>query len=282
MVMQQLTLPHRTSYNFGVGIDRFTGTALNLAVEPTISTPAGGGANQSFQVTRVSSTKDLQQQLGIDAEASYGCGSFGLGVSARFGFAEHSEVHSSSLFMAVTATAQLAEVTIDECVLRPAAAQLTDNPDAFAQRYGDMFARSCRRGGLFVGILRIETFDSAEATSIEAELEGSYGLFSAEVSVKFQKVMEEHQVNIYCSLYAEGGPALQLHDPKNAGELLTQANTWLAAMQADPDRYSVPYEWVLAPITIADGPLPLNAAERDNAQTSGPSCRTSSTCSTGT
>jgi len=40
---------------------------------------------QSLEVARVLSTQDLQEQLGIDV-ASYGCATFGAGISGRFDF----------------------------------------------------------------------------------------------------------------------------------------------------------------------------------------------------
>jgi hypothetical protein len=143
---------------------------------------------------------------------------------------------------------------------------VTDRTDVFAGRYGDMFARACKRGGLFVGLMRVETFDEAQANSIETELRGSYGAFSADVAVNFSEVTQDHRASVYCTVYAEGGPAVQLHDPTNPAELLALANAWLTAMHDDPVHNSVPYQWTLSPISIAEGPLPLNAAEYQRAQ----------------
>ncbi len=266
MALQQITVPHLDTYNFGVGVDRLSGSAMNLVVNPTPSPPVASGANQGFEVSRITSTSDLQQKLGIDADASYGCAAFGTGVSARFGFARESQVHSASLFMAVTADLHLADLSITDCKLTDAAASAADRPDIFSQRYGDMFARACRRGGLFVGLIRVETFDESEATSIEAELHGSYGAFDASVAARFKDVTSQHHVNVYCKLYAEGGPPLQLTDPGNPELLLQAANTWMTALQTDPDRYSRPYVWTLAPTSIAEGPLPLNQAQIQQAQ----------------
>jgi hypothetical protein len=266
MALQQITVPHLDTYNFGVGVDRLSGSALNLVVNPTPSPPVTGGSIQGFQVSRITSTSDLQSKLGIDADASYGCATFGAGVSARFAFAKEAAVHSASLFLAVTCDLHLADVSITECTLTSAAAAVADRPDVFGLRYGDMFARACRTGGLFVGLIRVETFDESEATRIEGALQGSYGAFSADVQASFKEVVSRHQVNVYCQLYAEGGPPLQVADPGDPGLLLQAANAWMAAMQADPGRYSRPYEWTLAPTVIAEGPLPLNAAQLQQAQ----------------
>jgi hypothetical protein len=266
MALQQITVPHLGTYDFGVGIDRLSGSALNLVVSPTQSQPVFGGSIQGFQVSRITSTRDLQTKLGIDADASYGCAAFGAGVSARFAFARDAAVHSASLFMAITCDLHLADISITECTLTDAAAAVADRPDVFGLRYGDMFARACQSGGLFVGLIQVETFDESEATRIEGALQGSYGAFSAELQTSFKQVIQQQQVNVYCQVYAEGGPPLQITDPADPSLLLQAANNWIATIQSDPEKYARPYEWTLAPTVIAEGPLPLNAAQLQQAQ----------------
>ncbi|SPE26908.1 conserved hypothetical protein [Acidobacteriia bacterium SbA2] len=267
MPLQEIRLPHLDTYNFGVGVDRLSGTAMNQVVNPTPSAPLmAAGASQSFEVARISSTQDLQQKLGIDVSASYGCASFGAGVSGRFQFAQDSQVHSASLFMSVTASVHLADLSIADCVLTSSASAVADRPDIFTDRYGNMFLRACKRGGLFVGLLRVETFDETEATSIEAELRGSYGMFSADASTKFSKATSDHNASMYCTIYKEGGPAVVINDPTDPKQFLDAANAWITAMYAESDKYAEPYEWTLSPITIAEGPMPLNTADIQHAQ----------------
>jgi hypothetical protein len=101
---------------------------------------------------------------------------------------QNSGVHSSSLFMTVSATVRQADLSIDHSVLTPETAEISDDLPTFTARYGDMFCRACTRGGMFVGVMRIATYSDGDANSIELELKGSYGLFSAEAAVKFAKV----------------------------------------------------------------------------------------------
>ena len=175
-------------------------------------------------------------------------------------------MHSESLFLTITASVHLADLSIADVVLTTAAAQHVDRQDIFDARYGNMFARACQRGGLFVGLMSIETFADTEATKIESELRGSYGMFSADAKVNFSKVTSDHNASVYCTLYTEGGPALQLHDPNDPKELLELANTWMQAMSDNPDKYSTPYQWTLSPISIAEGPMPLNQADIEHVQ----------------
>lgn len=267
MAVEELIVPHLPTYNYGVGIERLSGAAKNLVVNQTQKPPVDHrGDVQFFNALRLTSTNDLEQNLGIDVGVSYGCAAFGAGVSDRFSFAKESQVHSSTLFMAITATIHVADQSIDESTLTPAASQVVDHPDIFAERYGDMFARACKRGGLFVGLMRVETFDEKEASDIENQLKGAYGAFAADAQVKFKQVISQHNVNVYCTVYSEGGPAVQIKDPTDPTELLALADSWLKALHDDPDTNSVAYEWTLSPVIIAEGPLPLNEAQIENAQ----------------
>lgn len=267
MAIGSIRLPHVPGMDFGVGVDRLSGTPMNQVVGANPSPPLmAGGSTQSFEVSRVHSTRDLQESLGIDIEASYGCASFGAGASARFSYVKESEVHTSSLFMTVTATVHHADLSIDNPVLTEPAGQVVDRVEVFTGRYGDMFCRTQKRGGLFVGLMRIETRSSTDATSIEADLQGSYGLFSAEAKFRFRNTMEKYDASCYCSVYAEGGPSIRIDDPTDPTQLLDGANRWKDQMYADPDRYSVPYMWTLAATTIAEGPEPLNAAQIQQCQ----------------
>jgi hypothetical protein len=97
-------------------------------------------------------------------------------------------------------------------------------------------------------------------------LRGSYGLFSASASAKFKAVTEKHNARVYCTVYAEGGPEIQISDPADPAELLELANTWMREMHDDPDKNARPYEWTAAPVTIAEGPLAPNSADLEHAQ----------------
>lgn len=88
--------------------------------------------------------------------------------------------------MTVTASVHLADLSIDVSRLTEEAARVVTQPKIFAARYGNMFCRACKRGGMFVGMLRVETNSERDAGTIETELSGSYGLFSAEAKMKFR------------------------------------------------------------------------------------------------
>src|SRR6185503_6445007 len=93
MAIHQLTVPYTPGYDFGVGVDLASGSPMGKVVggEATEVAQAGGAA-VDIRIQRIETTSDLEKVLGVDAEASYGCGAFGAGVSARFSFAKNSKI----------------------------------------------------------------------------------------------------------------------------------------------------------------------------------------------
>lgn len=268
MPIGQITTPYRPGYDYGVGADLASGSPMNTVVEPNADTVAdAGGATVGFEISRIHTTSELESKLGINVEASYGCGSFGAGISGRFNFARDAKIQSSSLFMAITANVELAFNSIDRPALTAESAEVANRSDVFSARYGNMFVRGIGRGGLFIAVMRIDTSTSDESQSISAELEGSYGLFSAEASVKLDRIQRDYRSEIAIKVYREGGPIdLAIDNINDPSELLAMLRKWLTAFQENPAANAKPYYVTLAPTTIANGPIPPNQIELQHAQ----------------
>jgi|GEM_PF-5524880 len=267
--LHDATKPYGVGDNVGLGFDLNSGDLMNTVVQGTLSTPVGaGGAITSFEVARILTTSDLETQLGVDAEASYGLASFGAGISARFSFSKRMKVQTSSLFMAVRAQVSLPTQSLDNVSLIPdTSALLVGNADQFAAHYGNMFIRNLIRGGLFVGVLRVDTSTTDQSNEIAGQLSGSYGLFSADVETKFQQVSQNFQASIFIDEYSEGGPInLAIDNPGDPLQLIANVKAFLQSFQNSPDAVAVPYTVSLAPISLANGPLPPNAADVQHAQ----------------
>ncbi len=267
MALSQVEVPYKKGYDFGVGADLASGSPMGKVVGSAYSgVESALGATTKFEIVRIHSTAELETKLGIDVEASYGSGAF-AGASARFDYAKSSKIQSSSLFMAITANVELAFNSIDEPTLTPEAAQLVNRPDAFASRYGNMFVRGVGRGGLFVGVIQIDTSSSEDSESIDAELKGSYGLYSASAKVKFEELQKKYHSEIRISVYHEGGPIdLSMKDLTDPAQLYEMLQQWLKSFQDHPEQNARPYYVTLAPIAVANGPIPPNAADVQHAQ----------------
>lgn len=268
MAIGQVTVPYVPGYAFGVGADFATGSPMGkVVIGPESPVERAGGATVKFEVNRIQSTEQLEQALGIDAEASYGTGSFGTNVSARLSYAKKAKIQSSSLFMLVTTHVDLAFLSIDNPILSEDAKRLVSSPGDFKARYGNAFVRGIGRGGLFVGSMRIETESSDQSEEISAELKGSYGLFTADIQANFSNIQEKFRASTFIDMYHEGGPVdLKMTNLTDPLQLLDNANRFLTSFDTDADKAAVPYFVTLAPIAIAKGPVPPDAAKLEHAQ----------------
>jgi hypothetical protein len=268
MALTQIQVPHQASLDFGIGVDSNTTSPMNKVVQGEISGVIGADAAKAgFNISQIQTTRELETALKIDVSASYGSVAFGAGVADRFSFATSSKIQNSSLFMAITATVDLATHSIDEPVLTAAAAAMVDNPQNFNMRFGDMFVRGIGRGGLFVAVLKIETSDEQSTKDISNKLSGSYGAFSADAEMKFSEVQRDFKCDIQVKVYHEGGPVdLIMDNIQDPHQLFGMLKVWFKSFADDPDKAAVPYFAILAPTVIANGPLPPNAAETEHAQ----------------
>lgn len=224
------------------------------------------GATVGFNISRIQSTHELEEKLNIEAKASYSAGPF-ANVSGRFDFAKSSKIQSSSLYFAITANVLLGQTSIDDPQLTPAAAALVDNPQMFQTRFGDMFVRGVDRGGMFVAVMKLDTSNEEESESISSELSGAYGLFSASAKQKLEKIQKDTHSELSISVYHEGGPiGLVMSSLDDPMQFYNMFQMWLKSFVDDPNGMAVPYAATLAPIAIANGPLPPNAADAEHAR----------------
>lgn len=267
MSLAQVTVPFEGSFDFGIGLDSTNASPMGKAVQGAVTRVSDAGAGSVlFQILRIEDTHELEQKLGIDAKASYSAGPF-ANISGRASFAQSVKINESSLFMAISAVIVLGHESINDPQLSPAAAALVDNPETFHVRFGDMFVRGIDRGGLFLAVMQMDTDSKETSKSISSQLSGAYGLFSADAQQKFDEVQKDFHSDLTISVYHEGGPiglvVQKLGDPV---EFFTMLQTWLKSFVDDPNGMSVPYAATLAPIAIANGPLPLNAADAEHAE----------------
>jgi hypothetical protein len=268
MPLVQVQVPHQAGLDFGIGVDSNTTSPMNKVVEGEITGVIGADAAKAgFDISRIQTTHELETALEIDVSAGFGSVAFGAGVADRFSFAKSAKIQNSSLFMRIKAKVVLATHSIDEPALTARAAAMVDNPQNFHARFGDMFVRGIGRGGLFVAALKIETSDEQSMKEISNRLSGSYGAFSADVDVTIKKIQEDFQSDISVFVYHEGGPVeLVVNDIGDPAQLFGLLRTWFKSFADQPDQAAVPYFAFLAPTVIANGPLPLNAAEAEHAQ----------------
>ncbi|MER8580641.1 hypothetical protein NKG95_18325 [Mesorhizobium sp. M1423] len=265
-MLTQVTVPYSPGYDYGKGVDLATGSPMGHVVDGAFSgVDDAMGSISSFDIRRIHTTAELEKSLSINVEASGGCGCFS--ASGRFDFAQSSKIQSSSLFLLISAKVTLPFHGIDEPKLSGSAAAISSNPELFQSRYGNMFVNGVGRGGMFLAVLQMDTASSEEAQAVSMELSGSYGLFSADAKMKMESMQRHFHEDVRTTVYHEGGPInLIMGDVTDPSQMYGLLQQWLNAFQTDPNANAVPYFVTLAPISIADGPIPPNAAQVRQAQ----------------
>ncbi len=259
--MDQVKVPYREGFEYGMGVQRARANPLGKGVEGEITKvhDAGGGAG-TFTLSQVKTTEEVETHLGISAEASGGVGLFSF--DARFNFCKDCKVQSSSIVLILSASEKQGFCQIDEPLLTSDAAALTEKGklQLFSERYGDCFVRGMHTGGQFFGVIRIDTQSEESRQRISASLSGSYGTFSGKASVDMTEQCKKEKASIYTNYYYEGGRVTKR--PMTPAELLEAHAEWAATVISMP----TPYQVTLCPYVIARGPEPPNAIDLEHQQ----------------
>ncbi|MBV9509768.1 MAG: PASTA domain-containing protein [Caulobacteraceae bacterium] len=248
------TVSYRPGLDYGVGVDTPSGNAANVAVTGSPSTiPLAAGETLNYTMTQVSTEEDLQTALGISASASGGVGLFS--ASARMDYAKSCAVNSSSVFAMVSIQVTEAFQMIKAPGIDPAAASVlaNGNESRFRQQYGDMFVRGLQTGGVFFGMIEIETKDETDKQSLSIAVSGSYAAFSAsgQFSQSFTDAVKNRGVKVTCHI--EGG-TLPNPLPTNVDTLMQAAGQWAPSVA----QKAVPYSALLDSYSILPLPNPPN------------------------
>jgi hypothetical protein len=252
--MENVEVPYQDGHAFGIGVKSATGGRRGLGVVGSVSQiPGASGGSGGFQWTSIQTTSDMEDQLGISADASGGVGLFS--ASDRFNFAKNSKIQQTSIAVLLHCTRQFGFQQIDDPALSPSSAQLVSQGqlDLFADRFGDCFVVGLRTGGQFFGILRIDTKNEESRQTVENSLSGSYGPFSADVQVKVSDAMKSTQSQAYVNFYYEGGE-VKMVKVTTPDDLFTAAQQWSDSVASQPK----PYAALLLPYVVANGPQPPN------------------------
>ncbi len=267
MPLSQVVIPYNESLDFGIGLCSTNASAMGKVVQGEISGVSHAlGASARFEISRILSTHELEEKLNIDAKASYSAGPF-ANISGRGSFARSCKICSTSLHFCISSAVVLGQEFIDDPQLTAPAAALVDNSEMFHTRFGDMFVRGMTRGGLFLANMQLDTRGEDESKDITSSLSGAYDLFSGDAKEKFSKVVKDTHSGLTIRVYHEGGPVgLIMNALDDPLQFLAMFEKWMKSFVDEPDKMAVPFAAVLAPIEIANGPLPPNAADAEHAR----------------
>jgi hypothetical protein len=257
--MPEESVPYRNGMDYGVGIDTPSGASRNVAVlgDPTEISNAPGSI-VTYSLHQVSSEEDMQSQLGISAEAGGGVGLFS--ASARLNFSKDCSYHSNAVFALVQVSVQLAFSSIRAPTPNQTAIAIAQEGDSerFQREFGDMFVRGLSRGGVFFGMVSIQTTSKDDQEKLGIAVSGAYGPFSASGSFSsaFHDAIQNRSLDI--KVYQEGGAITS--QPTSLEQLETIASTWASTVEAK----AVAYGALLDSYTILDLPNPPNYIDLEN------------------
>jgi N-acetylneuraminic acid mutarotase len=247
--MPSITVPYRDGYDYGVGVDTPSSDVRNVAVTGNKSEiPDAGGSIVTFDMREVSTVSELNDVMGISASANGGVGLFS--ASARFNFSKNRQVNDSSVFLIVTVQVTDPFRQIKAPGISDTATTLLTNGQTqkFQDEFGDMFVRGLVTGGMFFGVIEVQTHESDERTKVSASLKASYGAFSADGSFddNFHQTLKSHQTTVRC--YIEGGKTTPI--PTQVDTMISFATQWPDTVKSN----AVPYSAILDTYSIL--PLP--------------------------
>jgi hypothetical protein len=261
VVFKQEQVPMRDGYDIGIGVSMASGSPMALGAVGAVTPPQiGTGGSGSFVFRRIETTTELETELGVEADVSAGIGLFS--GSASFDFAKRCRVQTTSLTVLVSAVERFAFQQMDSPSLSDAASGLFKKGKPLDEKFGEYFVRGIRTGGRFFGVVRIDTNSVESKMTLNAALEGSYGLFvSAEVRAHISEAMRNAEARAEAFILNDGGRITTRPHSGDPVELTNQLyramDEWSASVRAEPTAYMV----TLAPYVIALGPTPPNVAE---------------------
>ena len=101
--MENAFVPYQFGYDYGIGVKSATGGRMQHGAKGTPSQVQGAsGGSGSFQMLQFRQTSDLEDHLGISADASGGVGLFS--ASDRFSFSRDCKIQTNSIALLLTCT----------------------------------------------------------------------------------------------------------------------------------------------------------------------------------
>ncbi len=251
------TVVYQLGYDYLVGVNTPGGDARNVAATGTPTTiQNAGGDTISFSMTQVNTMVDIETSLGIDAQASGGCGLFS--ASARMDYAKKCNINSSSVFLIVSVQVTQAFTSVKTLGIDPTAAALIANGKTaqFQEQYGDKFVRGLQTGGQFFGVIEIATENETDKEKVQVDVSGSYATISGSGSVQsdFSKTIANHNTHVQC--YYEGGDSSILV-PTAVDTMIARATGFPRELQG----HGVPYLALLDDYSVLPLPNPPTFAD---------------------
>lgn len=252
--------------DFGRGYDSFTDESSGACINYTGLAYDEDRTETSiqeniFKFELVESKYDLAKKLGVTASASLKSGFSRGSVSASY--VEEQKLSQYSVYILVSAEVLTPPQRVVNETLDPYFVDLAaTNPNVFREKCGNEFVATIHRGGLFYGLLRLDTEDSSSYNEIKASLRAKVGIFkgAADLERRILEVTQKKSFHIF--VHQIGGESKA--NPTSIEELVERVQSFPieVSQRRSPLRVvTVPYTQLR---NYPIGPRPLDTAFQES------------------
>lgn len=234
-----------TSMMFGHGYDSFkddsSGKCVIVPATEYDETRTPNTIQEStFKLELIESKYDLAKKLGVTATASLKSG-FSKG-SATVNYVNEQSLNQYSIYILVSAEILTPlERAKDEQFDSDYIDLARSNPKAFRTKCGNEYVAAIQRGGVFYGLLKLDTEDSASYIRTKASLRAKVGTFKAAVDLEQSISEATSHKSLQIFAFQIGGESQPY--PTNVTELINRVKNFPAEVASRP----VPLRSITAP-----------------------------------
>jgi len=201
-------IPWFDQFYIGRGLNVASGEVVaNVAIDYEPLEAQSTGQRTTLRLISVSSSRELLDNLGLDASASYLAKDWG--ISGEFELIKAREINNYYIYALIKVMVTNPAKIIRNPRLKPDALDLFINHgwDAFVKTYGQEYVEGLVEGGSYYALIEIQTTKQKDQIDIRSKLSGNYGAFKAstEFKIALQDILSNTAHNIYVSQSGGGG-----------------------------------------------------------------------------
>jgi hypothetical protein len=216
----------------GVNVDLKTSHGFAVDGEFTLTLPTAAGVTVVYTLTVVRTADDLMKTLSVSANVSY-AGIFSASASADFN--SMSSFSKYSTFVVAKCVVSLPSQTISRPSINPKVIEQAKNMtrDEFAQQYGTEFLAGITTGGVYYGVIEIESTSQKQQDDIAVAVSGSGWGVSTDTKISTSIATASQKATTRVFAIRRGGAAT-IVNPKAPDEIIRQAIEFGEHAEAHP------------------------------------------------
>ena len=249
---QSLEVPAPPEAVLGHGFDSLSGLTRGACVDRRHGGRIeSGGASSVTQVFYARSKEEIMRQIGFSGGASFGI--FGLGVNLGFEALDRDAQRSTTTFAVIRIQIEAPSETLQDYRLAKHAVETLrrEGTGKFYEKCGDGFVAAIRQGGLFLGIVALDTVANEDVKRLSGSAGVSFLGFGVEGEANYEtrNYLERHRARYYI-VQNGGGPGgwTSVKELESIDSLLRRARDFTRSID---DGRTVPTRLVVRPYQVS-------------------------------